>query len=178
MNDGDIIFATNDPAIIESHHLRVSTKRKPDLVCLLATNFISIIDDVGPGFKACMSKAKAKRSSTHITWGDVLQSWELEANGKITSKIRKNFKSQDFLDSGEEESSTDEPAGASTSQSKCAYVPWSWLMLFLFQLLRSLVSSGKEVQRLTLQRRNLKSTRYFNRSSQNLQRSFSARTTG
>jgi len=41
INNKDIIFAINDPVVIESHHLQVPTKRKPDLVCLLATKFIT-----------------------------------------------------------------------------------------------------------------------------------------
>ena len=123
INDTDIIFAINDPVVIESHHLQVPTKRKPDLVCLLATTFINMLDDEDPGFNACMSNAKAKKILRQVTWGNVLQSWELEAKGKIASKIPTNFKARDFLHKNEEENRIDEPAGASTSQGKCTYVP-------------------------------------------------------
>ena len=48
---------------------------------------------------------------------------------------------------------SDELVGASTSQGKCAYVLWTWLMLFQFKLLRSVVASAKEVQGVFLSRR-------------------------
>jgi len=133
INDGDIIFAVNDPTVIESSHLDKSTKRKPDLICLLADKFKSFLDKrITHGFKACMINAKkqdqnsmnAKEAAT-VTWGDVLQSWELEAKGKIRSKIRTNYEAQEFIYTEEEESG-DELADESTSEGKHAFVPWIW----------------------------------------------------
>ena len=54
-------------------------------------------------------KLKGKRKKLNskevpiITWGDILQSWELEAKGKINSKIHTDFKADDFLGPDEEE---------------------------------------------------------------------------
>ena len=61
------------------------------------------------------------------TWGDILQSWELEAKRKINPKIRTDFKAEDFLGADEAEISPlsgdiDEPPVASTSQGKCGFV--------------------------------------------------------
>jgi len=117
INNIDIIFAINSPAVIESYHL---AKRKPSLVCLLAERFESSFDKHRPpGFKACMSNARKLKGDSKkldpkevstITWGDILQSWELQAKGKINSEMRTDFKAEDFLDADEEESSIDEPA--------------------------------------------------------------------
>jgi hypothetical protein len=163
INDRDIIFAVNSPAAIESYHL---AKRKPPLVCLLAEKFKSSFDKHSPpGFKACMSNARKlkgdnkkfdpKEVST-TTWGDILQSWELEAKGKINSEMRTDFKTEDFLDADEEDSSTNVPAGGSTSQCKCASVPQTLLMLLQFMFLKLAVSNAKEVQQVFLHRRKSK----------------------
>jgi len=137
INDGDIIFAINDPAVIESHHLPKSTKRKPDLICLLAKKFDSLFHKASRhGFKACM-KTAAKLNGDNkelepladakTTWGDILQSWELEAKREIKSEIRTNFNAEDFLGTDEAEISPfsgdiDEPPVVSTSQGKCPFV--------------------------------------------------------
>jgi len=135
INDGDIIFAINDPAVIESYHLDKSTKRKPDLICLLACKFKSLFEKRGThGFKTCMNNARKRKEdqnnmnteeAARVTWGDILQSWELEAKGKISSKIRTNFESQEFLYTDGEESSN-APADQSTSEGQHAFVPWIW----------------------------------------------------
>jgi len=58
------------------------------------------------GFKVCMNNArKPKRADkevdsndvTTITWGDILQSWELEAKGKVKLEIHMDFNAEDFL---------------------------------------------------------------------------------
>jgi len=137
INDGDIIFAINDPAVIESHHLDISTKRKPDLICLLAKKFESLFNKgKHHGFKACMRTAEKLKGDdkelepqedAKTTWGDILQSWELEAKREITSDIRTDFNTEDFLGTDEAEISPlsgdiDEPLVASTSQGKCGFV--------------------------------------------------------
>jgi hypothetical protein len=137
VEDRDIIFAINDPVVIESKHLDASTKRKPDLICLLAKRFRLLHEDCEHySFHACVliaSKQKATKSDikevTKTTWGDILQSWELEAKRKIDLEIRTDFKAEDF--SGMEilppSGDTDESPVASTSQGKCALVSWiSW----------------------------------------------------
>jgi hypothetical protein len=160
INNVDIVFAINSSAVIESYHL---AKRKPPLVCLLAERYESSFDKHSPpGFKACMSNARKLRGdskkldpkevSTITSWANILQSWELQAKGKIHSGMRTDFKAEDFLDA-DEESSIDEPAGASTSQGKCNFVPWTSLMVFQFTLLKPAVSNVKEVQRVFLHRR-------------------------
>jgi len=172
INDGDIIFVINSPAVSESYHL---AKRKPPLVCLLAEKFRSSFNKRNPpGFKACMSNARKlkggdkkldpKEVST-ITWGDILQSWELEAKGKINSTMRTDFRVENFLDMGEE-SSIDEPAGASTSQGKCAFGLRTSLMLFQFTFLIPAVSNVKEVQQIFLHRRKLKPMSHLSRPPQ------------
>lgn len=177
INDGDIIFAINDPAIIESHNLPTPTKRKPDIICLLAARFKSMFDSENLLFPALMNSAKTRRKSMDLTWGDILQSWELGTSGnKITSKIRRNFKAQEFLDR-DEESRINEPAGPSTSQGKCLYVPWTRLMVFHLKLLRLVVSSVKELRRVFFPRRKPKLMTHYHRSSQNFRRSCSAHTT-
>ena len=135
VEDGDIIFAINDPVVIESKHLDASTKRKPDLICLLAKRFRLLHEDCeGHLFDACVliaGKQNATKSNVNeirkTTWGDILQSWELEAKGKINLKICTEFKAEDFLGMDEEETLSpsgdiDEPPVASTSQGKCAFV--------------------------------------------------------
>jgi len=162
INYGDIIFATNGPAVSESYHLG---KRKPPVVCLLAEKFRSSFNKRNPpGFKACMSNARnpkgddkeldPKEVST-ITWADILQSWELEAKGKINSKMSTDFRAEDFLDV-DEESSIDEPAGASTSRGKCASVLQTSLTVFRFTFQKPAVSNVKEVQQVSLHRRKSK----------------------
>ena len=110
INDSDIIFAINGPAVGGPYHL---AKRKPPLVCLLAEKFESLFDKHKPlGFKACMSNARKikgdskkldpKEVST-ITWGDILQSWELQTKEKINSKMRTDFKAEDFLGADDKE---------------------------------------------------------------------------
>jgi hypothetical protein len=156
INDGDIIFAINGPAVSESYHL---AKRKPPVVCLLAEKFRSSFKKRNPpGFRVCMSNARKPKGEgkkldpkevSTITWADILQSWELEAKGKINSEMRTDFMAEDFLDV-DEESSIDEPAGASTSQGKCASVLRTSLMVFQFTYLKPAVSNGKEVQRVFL----------------------------
>ena len=138
VEDGDIIFAINDPVVIESKHLEASTKRKPDLICLLAKRFRLLHEDCEHyGFDDCVliaSKQESTKSNfkkdTKTTWGDVLQSWELEAKGKINLEIRTDFKAGDFLGTDEAEilprsGDTDESPVASTSQGKCAFVLWT-----------------------------------------------------
>ncbi|KAM6495139.1 hypothetical protein JOM56_009762 [Amanita muscaria] len=126
VEDGDIIFAINDPVVIESKHLDASTKRKPDLICLLAKRFRLLHEDCEHySFHDCVliaSKQKATKSDikevTKMTWGDILQSWELEAKRKIDLEIHTDFKAENFLGmeilppSGD----TDESPVASTSQ--------------------------------------------------------------
>jgi len=113
INDSDIIFAINSPAVLESYRL---AKRKPPLLCLLAEKFESSFGKHDPpGFKACMSNARKikgnkknpdpKEVST-ITWGNILQSWELQANGKINSEMRTDFNAEDFLDADDDEISS------------------------------------------------------------------------
>ena len=135
VEDGDVIFAINNPVVIETKHLDASTKRKPDLICLLAKTFRRLHEDCEDHpFDACVSiagKPRATKSNikevTKTTWGDILQSWELEVKGKINSEICTDFKAEDFLGTDEEEilppcGDTDEPPVASTSQGKCALV--------------------------------------------------------
>jgi len=136
INDGDIIFAINDPTVIESHHLPKSTKRKPDLICLLAKKFASLFHKGSRhGFNTCM-KTAAKlngdkdlepQADAKTTWGDILQSWELEAKRVINTEIRTDFNAEDFLGTDEAEISPlsgdiDEPPVASTSQGERAFV--------------------------------------------------------
>ena len=113
INDRDIIFAINGPAVSGPYHL---AKRKPPLVCLLAEKFKSAFNRHNPpGFKASTSNARKikgdskkldpKEVST-ITWGDILQSWELQAKGKINWEMRTDFKAEDFLDADDEEISS------------------------------------------------------------------------
>ena len=172
INDGDMIFVINDSAVSESDHL---AKRKPPVVCLLAEKFRSSFNKPNPpGFKVCMSnprkpkghdkKLDSKEVST-MTWGDFLQSWELEAKGKINSEMRTDFKAEDLLDV-DEESSIDEPTGASTSQGKYASALRTSLMLFQFMFLKPAVSNVKEVQRVFLHRRKSKSMSHLPRTSQ------------
>ena len=44
LKDDDIIFAIN-PVVIESTHLDKSTKQKPDPICLLAKDVISLLEE-------------------------------------------------------------------------------------------------------------------------------------
>ena len=138
VEDGDIIFAINDPVVIETKHLDASTKRKPDLVCLLAKRFRLLHEDCEDHpFHACVLIAgKPKTTKSNIkevgktTWGDILQSWELEAKGKINLAIRTDFKAEDLLGMDEEETlppsgDIDQPPVASTSQGTCAFVSWT-----------------------------------------------------
>jgi hypothetical protein len=138
INDGDIIFAINDPSVIECHHLPKSTKRKPDLVCLLAKKFKSLFHKGSRrGFKACMkTAAKVKgddkelepQEDSKTTWGDILQSWELEAKREIKSEIRTNFKVKEFLSGDEAEilsSDMDVRRVASTFQGESVFVSWT-----------------------------------------------------
>jgi len=138
VEDGDIIFAINDPVVIESKHLEASTKRKPDLICLLAKRFRLLHEDCeNYGFDDCVviaSRQEATKSNfkevTKTTWGDILQSWELEAKGKINLEIRTDFRAEDFLAVDEENifppsGDTDESPVASTSQSQCVFVLWT-----------------------------------------------------
>ena len=63
-------------------------------------------------FKACVSNARklkgghkkldSKEVAT-ITWGNILQSWELEAKGKVYLEIRTDLKADHFLGTDEEE---------------------------------------------------------------------------
>jgi hypothetical protein len=137
VDDRDVIFAINDPVVIESKHLPVdlSTKRKPDLICLLAKRFRLLHEDCEHDpFDALVliaSKQNTTKSNikevTKTTWGDILQSWELEAKGKINSEIRTDFKAEDFIGMDEEEilrpsGDTDGPPVASTFRGKCALV--------------------------------------------------------
>jgi len=104
VEDGDIIFAINDPVVIESKLLDVSTKRKPDLICLLAKRFRLLHEDCEDyHFNDCVlvaGRQEATKSNfkevTKTTWGDILQSWELEAKGKINLEIRTDFKAEEF----------------------------------------------------------------------------------
>ena len=135
MEDGDIIFAINYPMVIETKHLDASTKRKPDLICLLAKRFrLSYKDCEGYPFDACVLIASRERDTksknkevTKTTWGDILQSWELEAKGKINLEIPTDFKAEDFLGMDEGDilplsGGTDGLFVASTSQGKHALV--------------------------------------------------------
>jgi len=146
VQDADIIFAINDPVVIESKHLDASTKRKPDLICLLAKRFRRLHEDCEHDpFHACVliaSKQKATKPDikevSKMNWGDILQSWELEAKRKINLEIRTDFKAEDFLGMDKEELSspsgdTDESPVASTSQGKCVLVSWiSWTCIRCF----------------------------------------------
>jgi hypothetical protein len=135
VENGDIIFAINDPKVIESKHLpslAASTKRKPDLICLLATRFRLLHENCQDfSFEDCVplaSKLETVKSNIRVgevektTWGDILHSWELEAKGKINSEIRKVFKVTEFLSKDEEKPSDEPLAVASTSQGKCTLV--------------------------------------------------------
>ncbi|KIM42704.1 hypothetical protein M413DRAFT_444376 [Hebeloma cylindrosporum] len=129
IEDGDIIFAINDPSLVESHHLPITAKRKPDLICLLAQKFRHLFHNRGhSGFKTCMkTAAKLKRdkklqpqADVKTTWGDILQSWELEAKRQINSDIRTDFTVEEFLSGDEAEISAAAIAkfpAASTSQA-------------------------------------------------------------
>jgi hypothetical protein len=129
VEDGDIIFAINDPIVVESRHLSTSTKRKPDLICLLAKRFRLLHEDCEDyHFDACVamaSKQNPKKSNIRevakTTWIDILHSWELEAKGKIALKKRADFKVKDFLGVGKGKMLplSDELPVASTSQGKC-----------------------------------------------------------
>ena len=129
INDRDIIFAINGPAVLESYHL---AKRKPPLVCLLAEKFKSSFDKHDPpGFKVCMSNARkikgddkklgSKEVST-ITWGNILQSWELQANGKIKSEMHTDFNAETFLDADDDGISS-ASAGAKRKRSSPSIPP-------------------------------------------------------
>ena len=172
INDGDIIFVINDSAVSESDHL---AKRKPPVVCLLAEKFRSSFNNPNPpGFKVCMSNARkpkghdkkldSKEVST-MTWGDFLShgSWRLKE--RLTQKCVQISRQKIFLDV-DEESSIDEPTGASTSQGKCASVLRTSLMLFQFMFLKPAVSNVKEVQRVFLHRKKSKSMSHLPRASQ------------
>jgi hypothetical protein len=165
--------------------LEKATKRKPDLVCLLAKKFKSLFDKGDHhGFKACMSNARKPKGDdkkldfkevAKITWGDILQSWELEFKGKISSEIPTDFRADDFLGTDDEEIIIDGTAVASTSQGKCTFVSWTQLMLFQFKFLPPVASSVKEVQQVFPHRRKSKPTSHFPRSSQELRRTSNAR---
>ncbi|KIM42709.1 hypothetical protein M413DRAFT_26716 [Hebeloma cylindrosporum] len=129
IEDGDIIFAINDPAVVESHHLpKTSTKRKPDLICLLAKRFRHLFNGGRFGIKACMKTAASLQAANKklepdakATWGDILQSWELQAKRQINSEIRTDFTVEEFLSGDEAEISAaaiDELPVASTSTSE------------------------------------------------------------
>lgn len=104
VENGDIIFAINDPIVIESKHLQfaVSTKRKPDLICLLATRFRHLHEDFQDfSFEDCISLAsKPKTVKSNIsevektTWGDILQNWR--PRERSTRKYVKISGSQNF----------------------------------------------------------------------------------
>lgn len=121
----DIIFTINDPVVIESKHLPMdpSTKRKPDLICLLAMRFRSLCEDCEDyQFRDCTSIAgdkKATKSNTEevvkTTWGDILHSWELEHKGKISLEIGADFSADESL-------GTDGDDETSTPQGECALV--------------------------------------------------------
>ncbi|KIM42714.1 hypothetical protein M413DRAFT_122230 [Hebeloma cylindrosporum] len=128
IEDGDIIFAINDPSLVESHHLPIMTKRKPDLICLLAQKLRHLFHNGGrSGFKTCMKTAAKLKGDKKIepqadatTWGDILQSWELEAKRQINSDIRTDFTLEEFLSGDEAEISAAAIAefpAASTSQA-------------------------------------------------------------
>lgn len=137
LEDEDIIFVINDPVVIESTHLDKSTKRKPDLICLLAKKFRSLQEDCQDyDFLACVCaalkpkepKPKTSNREAKVTWGDILHSWELKSNGVIKSKIREDFGAKEILDREEQETSTPsggiyEPPAASISRGK------SWLFI-------------------------------------------------
>ena len=96
INDGDIIFAINDPAVIESHHLPKSTKRKPDLICLLAKKFASLFHKGSRhGFNTCMKTAAKSNgdnkefeplADAKTTWGDILQSGSWRLRKRLSRK--------------------------------------------------------------------------------------------
>lgn len=140
IQDKDIIFAINDPIVIESTHLDESTKRKPDLICLLARKFRSLWEDCeNDPFSACVivaatstlkgtkSESKPPKSKEKATWGDILHSWELKANREINLVIRKDFKAEEFLGKDGKEiplRDVGEPSAASISEGKCVFVLW------------------------------------------------------
>jgi len=130
LRDEDIIFAVNDPVVIESTHLDKSTKRKPDLICLFAKKFRSLQEDCEDyNFLDCVcavTKPKSKKlnSKDKATWGDVLHSWELKSTGTIKLQIPEDFEAKEILDREEQETLTSsgniyETSAASTSQGKC-----------------------------------------------------------
>jgi len=132
LKDEDIIFAINDPVVIESTHLDKSTKRKPDLICLLAKKFRSLQEDCEDyDFLDCVcavtkSKSKKKNSEYKATWGDILHSWELKSTGAIKLQIREDFEAKEILDREEQETLTSsgdiyDSSAASTSQGKCQF---------------------------------------------------------
>ena len=66
-------------------------------------------------------------ADTKTTWGDILQSWELEAKKEIKSEICTNFNAEDFLGMDKVKilpfsGDIDEPPVALTCQGQCARV--------------------------------------------------------
>jgi len=126
VEDEDIIFAINDPVVIQSTHLPESTKRKPDFICLLAQRFRLLHEDCeNHDFNDCVTIAskgndpKSKVKKAACNWGDILQPWELEAKENIKLEIRTDFKAEEFLRMNEE------TPVASTSRGKYALVSWA-----------------------------------------------------